>query len=998
MYKKVLFLLLFSPLVGISQNSLQSTLSEYYLKGEAAYKKNDYRLAMKYLDSSQLYFGHDSLELAFNLNRYALCYDRLDLFDSSMYYFNRAEPVARDISESEPLSYLLLLRGYAYRRSRDFEKSNRDLLECIDRTTISEHNGAYRLGWCYHSMSQNYLDLKKLDTAYHMISKMEEFAQLDSTKRLMPQVFSTKGKYLYLIGDLEGALANMYKKVEFTGFDINNLDVNNSSVENLNNLLDMGNIALMHQALGDFERAEEYLLAIDETYRNSHGGAVKSYYFNLLNLSSFYLEKGDYVKASKYINEHLETYRNTKASYLDAYYYKSTVVKGKIEQKLENWDTASQLYSEAIKFFSNVKDNQGYLAEIYTFHGLMQIERGAYDEALESLETVLEIQRELDDLKTQNSMFAFNNLARVYEKKGMNEKAIQYRDSALWVNHKQKAFSDISVSGISYPDHEIKILHEKLMLIKKLWQLEGDKNVLKEALETIEEANLVIDYARKFIRSDNNRLSITRDFYDLAVYFYSEKYNLTGQMDEIIQAISYAENDKSFLLNELMGEHTPKTNADLDVLINLKKEAKQLLRVYTVQEDAKNKILYYEKLDSIQRILDGFNNYNHFKKLSKQDIIELSDRSNVLSLHLGANQLYCFLIANGTLSLKRIPLDSSFINEVLNFRKELSSPEGESLNLSFANPLIEFISPYIGTKLTIIPDGILNYVPFELLSTDSTQSTFLFEKFEISYLNSVYDMIWQVDRTVVSNELLSFAPEFNSDNLLASNDVVRGELSKLPGAFEEVNILKNIFSGLTFLQKDATESNFVQNAGNYGIIHLATHAVVDDQYPEKSKLVFNIGNDTLNDGYLHAYEIYNLDLNAQLVTLSACNTGFGQIKKGEGVMSLSRAFAYAGVPATVVSLWPASDKSTPELMKYFYQNLKNGETKDMALNNARKQYLITAKGKARHPFYWGGFVLIGDNSPITSENSYVALILSFLFLLTAIPIVLVIKNKYLSID
>ena len=125
-----------------------------------------------------------------------------------------------------------------------------------------------------------------------------------------------------------------------------------------------------------------------------------------------------------------------------------------------------------------------------------------------------------------------------------------------------------------------------------------------------------------------------------------------------------------------------------------------------------------------------------------------------------------------------------------------------------------------------------------------------------------------------------------------------------------------------------------------------------------------------------------------MVTLSACNTGFGKIKKGEGVMSLSRAFAYAGVPATVVSLWPASDKSTPQLMKYFYQNLHDGQSKDVALNNARKQYLETAQGKARHPFYWGGFVVIGDNSPISRRTNLLVWMIPILIIIILIGTVL----------
>ena len=269
------------------------------------------------------------------------------------------------------------------------------------------------------------------------------------------------------------------------------------------------------------------------------------------------------------------------------------------------------------------------------------------------------------------------------------------------------------------------------------------------------------------------------------------------------------------------------------------------------------------------------------------------------------------------------------------------------------------------SKLTIIPDGPLHYLPFELLGE---KDEYLFESMDISYLN----YLDEADPIINNNQkLISYAPDFGDDQLLAYSDVVRGDLASIPGAFNEVNGVNEIYGGTIQLKSDATESSFKNVASDYGIIHMATHALVDDANPELSKLVFNLSTDSLNDGYLHAYEIMNMDLNAQLVTLSACNTGYGKIQNGEGVVSLSWAFAYAGVPASVVSLWPASDKSTPELMKYFYQNLKDGQSKDVALNNARKQYLATAKGKARHPFYWGGFVLIGDERPIVSGGNMI---------------------------
>lgn len=390
---------------------------------------------------------------------------------------------------------------------------------------------------------------------------------------------------------------------------------------------------------------------------------------------------------------------------------------------------------------------------------------------------------------------------------------------------------------------------------------------------------------------------------------------------------------------------------------------------------------------------------------SVQQFLSYRDKKSAIVEYLvTTGNVYYTLILPDTVKNFNVRYDQrvSMHSKVMDFRKSILDRE-DSLLQGYSGHLYELlidsIQPILNSKkiqsLIVIPDGALSYLPFEILSANNKD--YLMENFDISYAHSI-TLLMQEKQIIGRSNMISFAPEF-SQSLVASNDIVRGELSKLPGAFDEVNALSEILDNKPFLKQAASETNFKKNAYNYGIIHLATHAIVDESSPESAKLVFNIENDTINDGNLYSHEIYNLDLKAQLVTLSACNTGFGQIKKGEGVMSLSRAFAYAGVPSTVVSLWPASDKSTPELMKYFYQNLKDGQRKSEALNNARKQYLSTAKGKARHPFYWGGFVVIGDDSPITNnENSSVSLILSLLFLLTAVPIVLVIKNKYLSID
>lgn len=295
--------------------------------------------------------------------------------------------------------------------------------------------------------------------------------------------------------------------------------------------------------------------------------------------------------------------------------------------------------------------------------------------------------------------------------------------------------------------------------------------------------------------------------------------------------------------------------------------------------------------------------------------------------------------------------------KVEGFRNYLTNPDlqlnpGDTLSQLLIEDLAEELSKT--SEITFILDPSLQLIPMELLNLNGK---FLFETHDISYQFSATMFVRRNGNDAKSSNFAGFAPSFDSLNL-----------ATLPGAELEVTNISKVLEGTTYIGPKATESELKNVMASSGLLHLATHAQINDTEPESSFLQLSSTSNN-EDGKLHFFEIYGLNIDAQLVTLSACNTGFGKIQRGEGVMSLSRAFAYAGVPSTVVSLWPASDKSTPQLMEYFYKNLKEGQSKDVALNNARKEYLSSAKGKARHPFYWGGFVLIGDNSPIENDRN-----------------------------
>ena len=218
---------------------------------------------------------------------------------------------------------------------------------------------------------------------------------------------------------------------------------------------------------------------------------------------------------------------------------------------------------------------------------------------------------------------------------------------------------------------------------------------------------------------------------------------------------------------------------------------------------------------------------------------------------------------------------------------------------------------------------------------------------------------------MIQSILCAQPTNFESDSTM---DALRSSLIKLNWAEKEVIDISEMVKGETFCHQNATEKTFKEKAPNASILHLATHAVINDAYPMYSKLILAPDTASGEDGFLNTYELYNMQLNANMAVLSACNTGYGRLVRGEGIISLARGFMYAGCPSIIMSLWPVDDRSTSELMENFYQGLRTGLPKDAALREAKLKYLMTADEAKANPFYWAGFVPIGNMDPIPLQH------------------------------
>jgi CHAT domain-containing protein len=190
------------------------------------------------------------------------------------------------------------------------------------------------------------------------------------------------------------------------------------------------------------------------------------------------------------------------------------------------------------------------------------------------------------------------------------------------------------------------------------------------------------------------------------------------------------------------------------------------------------------------------------------------------------------------------------------------------------------------------------------------------------------------------------------------------ELADLPASRDEVLAIGKI-SGHDpelLLGQRATESEFKSlPLADFRVIHLAVHAASDPQYPDRSALVLGTDPKTKDDGLLQVREIARLPLRADLVTLSACETGVGTTEGEAGVVGLEQAFLVAGARAVVASLWNVEDRSTTTLMTAFYEHLAQHEDKALALAHA-KQDILERYGDDVAPYYWAGFVIVGEGA------------------------------------
>lgn len=400
----------------------------------------------------------------------------------------------------------------------------------------------------------------------------------------------------------------------------------------------------------------------------------------------------------------------------------------------------------------------------------------------------------------------------------------------------------------------------------------------------------------------------------------------------------------------------------------------------------------------------NYPDYHHLKYNIKQATVRtlqqqlLNDSTALIEYFTGDSTLITFTLTYDSLYWYHRPKIASLEKMALQLRKSITNDQlrytGEDypqFSVS-AKMLYDYLlaAPLSGLSpkvkhLIIVADGQLNYIPFEVLgkanesNVDFRSYPYLLRNYSISYACSANLLLEQVKQlqnlqlNPAPHLFAGFAPIYtDSDTLSTTGSRFRGLLVRngqygLPGAKKEVEEISRLMSGDAYFAEQADKSNFKKQAQNYRILHLAMHSLLEDNNPLFSRLLFTQKQqDIVGDNELMAIELYTIHLAAELVVLSACNTAMGKLYKGEGILNLSRAFMATGVPSTVVSLWQSPDEATRQVMIRFYQYLKQGESKDSALQLSKLDFLKDPKNAAlANPYFWAGFIGQGAMPPIS---------------------------------
>lgn len=768
------------------------------------------------------------------------------------------------------------------------------------------------------------------------------------------------------------------------------------------------NMGKLYLTTGELQLAEAYAEKAKALHEINFGKKGAGIVRPLVHLADIKMELGNFDAASNLFREayalqqEIDKENWKEMAYIEAQY-------GDLYFEQKNYTTAEAYYKKAIQHYkqAGIKD---ILTLEMTFSTLGEtcIRIGKHSEGMALLKDGL--MKYKKRYPKGNIVIAgqYNRISENYLFLGQPETALQYSDSVfqeLLQTHNLPKDTDW-VKELPYNQHIIRYIQNRTQIEAILYDKSGNTEALNNVLLLATQYSRYLQKALPALRTQSSLMQLAdkhRSIFNTAIDAAWEMYQTSNNKQYLEKAFEFSERSRGLLLrlssNNMIIDAELLKKGDAEEDLQQRKQISTLNAQYLDSDTKSDSLLtlltvaiekYRLYQDSL--IQSGNESAKLRYNLEPSTIADIQTRlqqtgQTLLQYAADSNHVYVFVITAKSFTVHKQAVNLSKSIAALKQLYNLPIQEFNKHASYLYQQLMLPIRQHIGSeKLIIVPDGELFYLNFELLVTNNQNNSFaknhyLIKDYEISYQLSATNWATPLARLTAKSKAILLTPVF-TDEMKNAYRKFKGDSSSID--YEYLHLLRQPFAASAARQisryidndlmteQDADEEAFKRAAGKYNILHLGTHAEVNNAAPLHSRFFLakqllpdSVANE---DGYLHAYEIYGMRLTSELSVLTACETGTGQLNKGEGIISLAHSFMYAGCPSVVMSLWKIDEKSSADIIARFYKKLAKGSAKSESLRLAKLEHMQASEQNA-HPYFWAGMTLMGNEEPIYAATS-----------------------------
>jgi CHAT domain-containing protein/Flp pilus assembly protein TadD len=950
-----------------------------------------------------------SLQLADSLFAKGKKYDRSGNKQQSEFYYREAYNIYRDFQDTTSW----LEAGKEYASAMMWRSKHEPAMNLYKKLIAVNHptNDAYNRGDLYNSMGL--LSKRRGDTeeAQKYYQKSLPLAKKSGDGHLIGVVYSNLGGVSQLKGNLSKALqlqkkslpyfekANLQRNIANTLGNIGSiyadlslydkaLEYYNKSLkirEQIDSIYMLANIynriGSTQRQLGNYDQA---LVSFQKAIDYSRKAGTPGQTANILNgIGLLYKELGELDKALDYYRQSLSIHEETSGP-ADIAVLNNNI--GQLYWEQSNKDEAATFFQRSYELRKTV-GNPYLISTALNKMTNLHIDRENYDQARSyatQLKTIGDSTNSYDILETAENYFG-----KISQKLGNRKLALTHFKKAYeYSRYLPKPKRLTSLKNLSQQYHNM-----------------GSDSALSYGQEAID----IIEQHRSNAGATSELKS---GYFGQHAEFYNELASWTLELSsDLPKAYKLVEQAKARSLSDELSKASQNIDQQLpeEVRIDRQKKREHINELYSTlerraTEDPQPQLR--EKIRMAELDLAAYENslrekYPELRSLKSPDGISLDraqqiipEQTAVLEYAMADNNLLMFLISGTEVQVEQFSLPSDerlaekLTSWVANFKDAILSnasrttlqSQSSRLYDTLLKPFEQQIQHY--ENLIIVPDGALAYLPFEAISQGDQ---YLIENFRIKYEPSLTSLTLLKDpKGIKRRDLLAVAgSQISEQNQRTYRST---QLSALPSTIIEVDSIASHFQQVSMLKDNQVSEQAFKDLlkkNQYRYIHMATHGVIDEDQPSRSGLALSaegeITASSTEDGMLRSSEIFGLNINSDMVVLSACNTGLGKLVSGEGMLGMQRSFFYAGTSTVVVSLWNVYDRSTASFMDEFYKSLLNSSSEEGWTDTALKwigwdeSIPFGRKAKAmrqaklnmikhplfNHPVYWAPFIVVG---------------------------------------